>query len=74
MNPVPVYGALAHLLPGTHIEFERAPVTGSTWLIATLSVELRVSRLFFESTEATRSTYSDNRLNDLVAAELLSKR
>lgn len=73
MDPVPIYGALARVLPGTHIEFEMAPVTGSTWLIASLSMELRVAKLFFKSMEATRSTYSDNRLNDLVVAELLAK-
>lgn len=73
INPVPIYGALARVLPGTHIQFGMAPVTGSTWLIAELSMELRVAKLFFKSTEATRSTYSDNRLNDLVVAELLSK-
>jgi hypothetical protein len=50
-----------------------APVTGSTWLISELSMDLRVSKLIFKSTEETRTTYSDNQLNDLVLTELLSK-
>jgi len=60
-------------LPGTHIEFGMAPVTNSTSLISELSMELKVSKLFFKSMEATRSMYSDYRLNDLVVTELLSK-
>ncbi len=73
MAPVPVYGILARVLPGTHIEFGMAPVTDSIWLISELSMNLRVSKLIFKSQESTHTTYSDNRLNDLVLAELLSK-
>jgi hypothetical protein len=73
MTPVPIYGLLARVLPGTHIEFGMAPVTNSTWLISELSMKLRVSKLVFKSREVTASTYSDYRLNDLVLNELLSK-
>jgi hypothetical protein len=73
MTPVPIYGILARVLLGTHIEFGMAPVTNSIWLISQLSMELRVAKLFFKSMEVTRSTYSDNRLNDLVVAKLLAK-
>jgi hypothetical protein len=73
INSVPIYGILAKVLPGTHIEFGMAPVTESIWLIHNLSMELRVAKLFFKSREVTRSTYSDNRLNDLVVKELLAK-
>jgi hypothetical protein len=73
VTPVPIYGILARVLPGTHIGFGMAPVTGSTWLISELSMDLRVSKLIFKSTEETRTTYSDNQLNDLVLTELLSK-
>jgi len=73
MTPVPIYGILAKVLPGTHIEFGMAPVTDSTFLIGGLSMELMVSKLFFKSMEVTRSTFSNYRLNDLVLAELLSK-
>src|ERR1700693_3472288 len=59
MNPVPIYGVLARVLPGTHIEFGMAPVTNSTWLINDLSMKLRVSKLIFKSMDVTRSTYSD---------------
>jgi len=73
INPVPIYGVLARVLPGTHIEFGMAPVTNSTWLIGELSMKLRVSKLIFKSMDVTRSTYSDYRLNSLVLTELLSK-
>jgi hypothetical protein len=73
MTPVPIYGILARVLPGTHIEFGMAPVTSSTWLISQLSMKLKISKLIFKSEEVTGSTYSDYRLNDLVLAELLSK-
>jgi hypothetical protein len=73
IHPVPIYGVLAKVLPGTHIEFGMAPVTDSVWLIHNLSMELRVAKLFLKSTEVTRSTYSDNRLNDVVMKELLAK-
>jgi hypothetical protein len=73
MNPVPIYGVLARVLPGTHIEFGMVPVTNSTWLINGLAMKLRVSKLLFKSMEVTSSTYSDYRLNDLVVTELLSK-
>ena len=74
VTPVPVYGILAKVLPGTHIEFGMAPVTNSIWLISGLSMDLRVLKLLvIKSTQVTRSTYSDYRLNDLVVAELLAK-
>jgi hypothetical protein len=73
MAPVPIYGILARVLPGTHIGFGMTPVTDSIWLIGDLSMDLRVSKLIFKSMESTRNTYSDNRLNDLVVSELLSK-
>jgi hypothetical protein len=73
INPVPIYGVLARVLPGTHIEFGMAPLTNSTWLISELSMKLMISKLIFKSKEVTRSTYSDYRLNDIVLAELLSK-
>jgi len=72
-TPVPVYGVLAKVLPGTHIEFGMAPVTSSTWLIGELSMKLIVSKLVFKSREVTGSTYSRYRPNNLVLAELLSK-
>jgi hypothetical protein len=73
MTPVFIYGILARVLPRTHIEFGMAPVTNSIWLVSQLFMELRVAKLFFKSMEVTRSTYSDNRLNDLVVAEFLAK-
>jgi hypothetical protein len=70
--PVPVYGILAKVLPGTHIAIRLAPVTDSVWLIGELSMNLSVSKLFmFKSTESTRTTYTDYRSNDAELKELL---
>jgi hypothetical protein len=71
ITPVPIYGILAKVLPGTHIEFGMAPVTDSTWLVSELSMKLRVAKLIFKSTQVTRSTYTNYRLNTLVLADLL---
>lgn len=71
VSPVPIYGILAKVLPGTHIEFAMAPVTDSIWLISDLSMNLRVAKLIFKSTQITRTTYSGYRPNTLVLDELL---
>lgn len=74
VTPVPVYGALASVLPGTQIEIKMTPVTDSIWLIDEVSVKLKVSKLrMFKSTSVTRTTYSQYRLNSSVIDELLSK-
>ncbi len=73
VTPVPVYGILAKVLPGTHIEFRLAPVTDSTWLLSEQRINLEVSKLFFfRSTQVTASSYTSYRLNSEVLAELLS--
>ena len=71
--PVPLYGFLARVLPGTHIEFEMAPVTDSVWLVSRVSIDLRVSKLGFKSTRVANTTYSHFRLNSGVLDELLAK-
>jgi hypothetical protein len=74
MTPVPVYGVLASVLSGTHIEIGMTPVTDSVWLIDKVSMELNISKLrMFKSTGLTRSTYTQYRLNSSVVEELLSK-
>lgn len=74
VKPVPIYGILARVLPGTHVGFRMSPVTDSVWLISEFSMTLKVSKLFlFKSTQVTRSTYSEYRLNQQVLDELLSK-
>jgi hypothetical protein len=73
ITPVPIYGILAKVLPGTHIEFGMAPVTSSTWLISRLAMDLRISKLFFKSMDVKRTTWSDYRPNSLVTTELLAK-
>jgi hypothetical protein len=74
VTPVPVYGALASVLPGTEIEIRMAPVADSTWLIDEVSIKLNVSKLhLFKSTAVTRSTYTQYRPNSSVLEELLSK-
>jgi len=74
VTPVPIYGILARVLPGTHVGIDMAPVNDSTWLISRLSMSLTISKFFwFKSTQVTRSTYSDYRPNGLVLDELLAK-
>jgi hypothetical protein len=74
VTAVPVYGALASVLPGTEIEIRMTPVTDSIWLIDEVSTRLNVSKLhMFKSTAVTRSTYTQFRLNSSVVEELLSK-
>ncbi len=74
VTPVPVYGILAKVLPGTHVGFAMAPVTDSVWLISEFSMTLKVSKFFlFKSTQETRSTYTEYRLNQQVLDELLSQ-
>jgi hypothetical protein len=74
VTPVPVYGALASVLPGTQIEIKMTPVTDSIWLIDEVSTKLNVSKLhLFKSTVVRRSTYTQYRLNSSVVEELLSK-
>jgi len=50
-----------------------APVTDSIWLISELSMKLTVSKLLFKSTQVTRSTYSEYRLNGPAVDDLLSQ-
>jgi hypothetical protein len=74
VTPVPVYGAIASVLPGTEIEIRMTPVTDSIWLIDEVSIKLNVSKLhMFKSMAVTRSTYTQYRLNSSVVEELLSK-
>ena len=71
---VPIYGILARVLPGTHIEFGMNPVNDSAWLIDELSMNLSVAKLyFFKSVQNTRNTYTDYRPNEEVLRELLAK-
>lgn len=74
MAPVPIYGILARVLPGTHIELELAPVTDKIWLISRFSMDLRVSKLVvFNSAQVMHNTYSDYRPSSTVLDELLAK-
>jgi len=74
VTPVPVYGPLASVLPGTEIEIKMTPVTDSIWLIDEVSTKLKISKLhMFKSTAVTRSTYAQYRPNSSVLEELLSK-
>ena len=74
VTPVPVYGSLASVLPGTEIEIKMTPVSDSVWLIDEVSTKLKVSKLhMFKSMSVARSTYSQYRPNSTVMEELLSK-
>jgi hypothetical protein len=74
ITPVPIYGILAKVLPGTHVEFEMTPVTDSTWLIGEFSMTLTVSKVgLFKSKEVTGSTFSHYLPNTAEVEELRSK-
>jgi hypothetical protein len=74
VRPVPVFGMLATVLPGTEIEFGMTPVSDSVWLVNEVSMNLTVSKLhMFKSEQVTRSTYAQYRRNDEVLKELLAK-
>lgn len=72
--PAPIYGILARVLPGTHIDLELEPVSDSVWLISKFSMSLNLSKLlFFNSTEIMNNTYTDYKMNSEAVAELLAK-
>jgi hypothetical protein len=74
IKPVPVYGALASVLPGTDIEIGMTKVADSTWLIDGVFMKLKVAKvLVFKSTTVTRYTYTHYRLNASVVGEFLSE-
>lgn len=74
VSPVPVYGILARVMPGTEIELEMTPVSDSIWLVGKVSMKLALSKLFlFHSAKTTVSTYTAYRLNSAVLEDLLSK-
>ncbi|HZW94736.1 MAG TPA: hypothetical protein VFF64_17445 [Candidatus Eremiobacteraceae bacterium] len=74
IRPVPVYGALASVLPGTDIEITMTKVSDSTWLIDMVSLKLKIAKiLLFKSEVLTRYKYSDYRPNDSVLEELLKE-
>ena len=74
VKPVPVFGVLASVLPGTEIEIGMTKVTDSIWLIDRMSVKLSLSKMgVFRSTELTRYTYTQYRANAAVLEEFLSE-
>ncbi len=72
ITPVSIFGIFARVLPGTSMELEMKPVTDSVWLASLFSLNLEISKLWFHSTQTTRSSYSGYRLNGPRLAELLS--
>jgi hypothetical protein len=73
MSPVPIYGILARVLPGTRVELDLGPVTDSIWLVKRFSLFLNVSKLGFKSSEVVDTTYTGYGLNTEVLKELLVK-
>lgn len=74
VRPVPVYGPLASVLPGTDIEITMTQVAPSVWLIDLVSMKLKVSKLhMIKSVSVTRSTYTRYRLNQPALADLISE-
>lgn len=73
IRPVPVYGALASVLPGTDIEIGMTKVADSVWLIDLVSMRLKVAKIrVFKSLSVTRYTYTRYCPNDSAVQELLS--
>jgi hypothetical protein len=71
---VPVYGVLASVLPGTHIDIDMTPVSDSVWLIDEVAMNLNVAKLhLFKSSEATRNTYTQYRPNAVELEDLLAE-
>ncbi len=58
LKPVSVFGLFAHVLPGTRMELEMAPVTDSVWLMSRFAVDLRLSILWHKSARATETTFT----------------
>jgi hypothetical protein len=79
VKPVPVFGNLASVLPGTQIDISMTPVASSTpsvniWLIDLVSMNLDVAKLhMFKSVETTRSAYTQYKLNGPALEELLAE-
>ena len=74
IRPVPIYGPLASVQPGTDIEIAMTKVADSTWLIDRVSMQLNLAKIrIFKSTTVTRSTYTDYRPNAPVVEELLAE-
>lgn len=74
VKPVPVFGNLASVLPGTQIDISMTPVTASTWLIDLVSMKLDVAKLhMFKSGETTTSAYTGYRPNGEALEELLAE-
>lgn len=74
VKPVPVYGPLASVMPGTDIEINMTKVADSTWLIDTVAMKLKLAKLVVvKSTAVTRSTYTHYRPNAVALEELLSE-
>lgn len=74
VKPVPIYGPLASVLPGTRIEIGMAPVGGAIWLIDLVSMQLDLAKAkVFKSQEKTVTTFSQYRPNEAALKELLSK-
>ena len=74
IRPVPVFGPLASVLPGTQIDIGMTRVSDEVWLIDDVEMKLAVAKMhFLKSNEATRSTYTQYGWNETVLQELLGK-
>jgi hypothetical protein len=74
VKPVPIYGVLASVLPGTQIEIRMTQVTDAAWLIDLVSMKLELAKLhFFKSGENERFTYTDYLPNAAALEKLLAE-
>jgi len=72
LKSVSIFGLLARVLPGTTMELEMMPVTGSIWLVSRFAVDMRLSILWRKSTKATETTFNGYRPAPAVLAEALA--
>jgi hypothetical protein len=69
--PIPMFGILARVMPGTQIQLEMAPVTEDVWLISRFNLSLTLAKLWMKSTQESESKFSGYCLNESMLRELL---
>ena len=58
IKPVSIFGFFAKVLPGTRMELEMTPVTGSVWLMSRFLVDERISVFWHKSAKTTETDFS----------------
>ena len=72
LKPVSVFGIFAKVLPGTKMQLEMTPVTGSVWQVSRLQIDLRLAVLWRKSSKTTLTTFSHYEAADAALARALA--